>query len=33
MSYNINKTDGSALVTPTMPSGALLDGTSDTTTG
>jgi len=33
MSYIINKSDGSALVTPTMPSGALLDGTADTTTG
>ena len=33
MTYNINKTDGSALITPTMPNGQLLDGTSDTTTG
>ena len=33
MSYIINKSDGSTLVTPTMPSGVLLDGTSDTSTG
>ena len=34
MTYpNINKTDGTALVTPTMPSGVLQDGTLDTTTG
>jgi len=33
MTYNINKTDGTALITPTMPNGQLLDGTSDTATG
>lgn len=33
MSYTINKTDGTAFVTPTMPGGALLDGTADTTSG
>ena len=33
MSYIINKSNGSTLVTPTMPSGVLLDGTADTSTG
>lgn len=33
MTYPINKTDGSALITPTMPSGVLQDGTLDTSTG
>lgn len=33
MSYVINKTDGSVLSTPTMPSGVLTDGTIDTSTG
>lgn len=33
MSYVINKTDGSVLSTPTMPSGILADGTTDTSTG
>ena len=33
MTYPINKTDGSALITPTMPLGVLQDGTLDTSTG
>lgn len=33
MSYTINKTDGSVLVTPNMPGGTLLDGTTDNSTG
>ena len=33
MTYPINKTDGSALITPTMPSGVLQDGVIDTSSG
>jgi len=33
MTYPINKADGSALITPTMPLGVLQDGTLDTSTG
>lgn len=33
MSYIINKTDGTVLSTTNMPSGVLLDGTSDSSTG
>jgi hypothetical protein len=33
MTYPINKTDGTALITPTMPAGILQDGTLDTSTG
>jgi hypothetical protein len=33
MTYPINKTDGTALITPTMPLGVLQDGTLDSSTG
>ena len=33
MSYTINKTDGTKLITPIMPAGQLLDGSTDSSTG